>query len=49
MKIVFITIFAILLSSILLYLMMYRIEDSDPEKAAQENYRKRIIDRYKYQ
>gem|GEM_PF-2707930 len=49
MKIIITSVFIILLTSIIIYLLMYRFNDMDPEKATQENFRKRIIDRYKYQ
>ncbi len=37
----------ILLGSIAFYLYLYRLDRLNPEKQVQENYRKRVMDRYK--
>ncbi len=37
----------ILLGSIAFYLYLYRSDRLNPEKQAQENYKKRIMDRYR--
>lgn len=49
MKLIITTVFIIILTSIIIYLLMYRFNNMDPEKATKANFRKRIIDRYKYQ